>query len=529
MHNFWQKLWGEDVTDFDYDSATDDFYEQMEQQKNHKRKKESLYAKRILVCIALLVILYLLYCLSVLGYKHLVKTNKIFACLGKDVCIYKGAKLKNPSLFITAVQKTDNGNIFVFNQHSYNLFYHRYKIFFDKFKITNTSDSETLDSNAKNFIGFKQNTIEYFNSNDRKFKNIKKYEFIYFNEITNYKDKVLLLDYKFKSAEKNPYILSIDSKQKVIEPFYTNILVEKYNRLNTDLLFLKKYNEKYLLFITNYNKVPLNLFFNGYTSDYKWKYKEDLYLFNMESKELIKMPPFSTFAIYFPIPKDIKILNNGKIIIPIRSCQREFIGEYCHSNWDHIEIYIPQENRFVSEANTDVLKDNLFDIDLDDGNILFINKHTCYIFNNQKNSFERFNDTDEKIYLDFVEEIRERLATSVGSSLEEAIQERCRILRLNKHKFLIFNGDYDSYKSYKSTLSEYEKRKSKTLIADFKEMTIKDGPKFLYPHYTSEIVRLDDSKFMVIGGLLLQVALESLSEYSIPVVANEHTQIIEIK
>ena len=524
--NFWKRVWGQDIPDFDYSTASEDEFERADELKKHIRKKESRKAQRVLLCIAIM----LLCCLIFACVKNFINGTPFLACLGKDVCIYRGPKLNNPA-FTHFSQKTDNGDVFVFTKHSYNYLYHKLKIFREFFLgRRHVLDDFLFDKQAENFIGFKEGTIECYSQKEKKFVNIREKNIPDYNFVTNYKNKALLFFYEFiKGETPSPYIYSIDSKNKTIEKFYKNILHKEYNQLNTDLYFLKKYNDKYLLFITNYNKIPYLLFDNGYTSEYKWKYKEVLYLFNLETKELIKLPDFATPGIYSPIPQDVRVLDNGKIIIPFRSCNREFIGNYCYSNWDHIEVYLPTQNRFISEMNVDVLKDNLFDVDLENGNILFVNKQISYIFDNITNKFTKLNDNDQVVYYSFVEKIREKLAIETGVSLDEPIQERCKILKLSERKFLVFSGDYESYGNTMYETLQYKENKRRTLIVDFEKMTVKNGPKFLYPHYTAQIVQLGENKFMVIGGLIEQLSLQSTSKYSIPIAANKYVQIIETK
>ena len=54
--NFWKRVWGEDIPDFDYSTASEDEFERADELKKHIRKKDLLKAKRIfIICIFLLV------------------------------------------------------------------------------------------------------------------------------------------------------------------------------------------------------------------------------------------------------------------------------------------------------------------------------------------------------------------------------------------------------------------------------------------------------------------------------------------
>ncbi|MBR6163381.1 hypothetical protein IKQ26_05800 [bacterium] len=111
----WKKIWGKDLSedDNDYNSTSEDIFEEIEQQKKYKHTREGLKAKRELVisvsAIILFVIIYLIFC----ALNHIVKTNEFFACFGKDVCIYKGKESNYSHFFYPMYTKISNDEIFI--------------------------------------------------------------------------------------------------------------------------------------------------------------------------------------------------------------------------------------------------------------------------------------------------------------------------------------------------------------------------------------------------------------------------------
>lgn len=482
LHNFWQKLWGENIPDFDYDSASDDFYEKIEQQKKHKRRKESLKAKRILICFSLIIIIYLLGCLSVFGYKHLVKNNVFFACLGKDVCIYKGAKSN-------------------------------YKIFYRPV-YTKISDNYILIKHFPWMYEAKPE-LEFYDIKKKQFTKVKKIRNLYKIDIPGYKEETQSLILNILKNNLNEIII-LDYLQPISKFITKNNSFQptNVNYINSkEYVYLSPYQDKVLL-MSNFNKFE---FKNKYGTTYEYDgigfkdltKKENLYLLNLNT---LTLEPFSDFDVMpkrIPISKDIINLEDGTIIVPIRykNKEREFVSfeekEIVRKNfykkfdndfiWDHVEIYDPTTKNFKAEFNTDVLKENLFNFKLSNGNILFINQKDSYIFDINTHSFIKADENTQKRCQTFINNVNDLLKKHLDLKLEEASTKRIKYIKLNEKKYLLSCDDWsNSYK--KNNLC------NKTIIADFDETKAKIGPNFIYNHINQTPIPLNDKEILFIGG-----------------------------
>lgn len=493
LHNFWQKLWGENIPDFDYDSASDDFYEKMEQQKNHKRKKESLKVRRVLVCITLLISVYLLGCLSVFGFKNLVKSNKFFACLGKDVCIYQGAKVKNRPSFMPNTIQLDNGDIYIYD-NACHITYLWYLEILDKFDIYNsriknilfkpiTKPLQVISEKLNNKYG--KRTSQIYNKHDNKFIKVKNYR------LNRYIRPIdIPRSYLIKDSKNNVYYYNYES-----ETDKYNFKENKFELVNIPIFdskfyILTPYKNKYLVLSNNSDYLNSNN--TGRLTEY-----EQLYLLNPDTFELELFPNFVQQPKYHPLKEDIIKLKNEKLIIPLRRRNKIYFNGYTNftyePEWDHIEIYDPETNQFFAEYNTKVLKDNFFQIDLQNNDILFINKNGCYIFKNDKNRFEEADINTQQKAKNFVDIVNNTLQYELHLNLEDRITEKVKYLKLSPTSYLLTCGD--------ELITSNSEVCKKTVLVDYEGVSAQGGPKFVNNHQYAAFEKIDDNRYMVIGGM----------------------------
>ena len=172
------------------------------------------------------------------------------------------------------------------------------------------------------------------------------------------------------------------------------------------------------------------------------------------------LPDFAIKPKYYPRIEDYTILENGKIIIPIRNvyCNNDVLFPQCTMKYDHTEIYDPISKKFSVETS-DVLEDNIFAVDLPDGNILFINRTSSYIFNNKTNKFERLTKSEEKKYQKVVyesqfmnEETINQYKANNPNYKKDIIY---KVLFTNKELDLDFEDDQSIDTMYRVALKKY--------------------------------------------------------------------------
>lgn len=504
LHNIWEKIWGKDAPPAE-DLFPDDLYAYYN--PIYVKLVNKIKLRRFFVSIIILILgLYFL-----INIFDIIKNTPFLACLGKEVCITKGPKLVAPdSLAITI--RLNNGDIFVINptgNKGYKYLYH---------KLT------YIPRNILNIIPYSSYHIKRFDKKYSNFLNRDPYYLVFQmyihknNKFIKIKNLLDIRGYRgsiYKDAYDNIYIISyngtkvfnLKSRQFSKGPKYTN----KQHKHT----FIAQYDENQV-FGYEYKNIISNI--NTITSI---PVRANLYnLSNGTKKEL---PKFAIPPKFFPMAEDYKFLSNGKIIIPIRDCNSKVrgINLYCDYIWDHIEIYDPYLNKFIAETNTDVLDKNLFDIDLPDGNVLFINKESSYIFNNKTNTFEKPDIQDQVKYANDVATIQDMSARLLGIELNNHITNTSKIIKIAPDQFLITCGNQCYYK--------YSKKPTKvcnqTIYYNFTKGKITKGPNFLYPHYFSSIEKITNSNFMVIGGTS---EFESFDTYfnKLP---NEYTQFIWVK
>ena len=485
LHNIWQKIWGKDIPPAE-DLFPDDLYAYYNPVYLKMVRKQR--TKRFFVGFIILIVGF-----NLIG--DLITTIKnipLIACLGKEVCIYRGPKLNYPSPR-TFSHTLNDGNLFIIGiSRGYNYNYHKITSFVPR-KLLNLLLFIHFDSFDKKFDklipGYRNWSFELYDLKTKKMMKLSNLN------VLNFQTKSENEDYLITKEQ----ILKFDKNAQTI----TDINSIKTFGHNDDLDVYKFYLGPYknnILMVTNYNKVFYIDALNALTLKYGNKLDDRLLEFDVKNFKYKIFPKFAVKPKFFPYLKDLIILDNGKIILPIRTlkCKNEFPMRDCHIIYDHIEIYDPETNSFVAEFNNDVLNYNLFRINLPDGNILFINKNSSYIFDNKTNQFIKTQKQDEEKYQAAVSKIQQYLYDLMRIDFGENILsdgDKIKIIPLNNEKYLITCGDIYYLHPY------YKKQTCRqTVYYNFTKNEVKLGPKFLYPLYRCRLHNQSPNELMAVCG-----------------------------
>ena len=161
---------------------------------------------------------------------------------------------------------------------------------------------------------------------------------------------------------------------------------------------------------------------------------------------------------------------------------------------------------------------NIFTINQKNGDILFVNQNSTYNFNSAKNKFEKassYESGKNKIAMYLLEN---KLKEVFNIYLYTPYADKVKYIKLPDNKYLITCGDtYFDFPYYKNPNGVCKK----TLIYDYENNTIKEGPKFLYAHNKTNIVLVDENTYIA-GGFISDKDGKTPSY-------NEHVQIIKVK
>lgn len=513
IYKIWQMIWGKDVAPAE-DLFPDDLYAYYNPIYLKLVRKQKI--RRFFVGFIILIVGF-----NLIG--DLITTIKnipLIACLGKEVCIYRGPKLNYPGYCTNAVS-LDNGMILVTDICDYNYTYHKISRyipwkFFQLFHPY-VDHKLIIDEKYSKIIGkYKKESIELYIPKSNKFIKLTEHPKLFKHQKQLLKIFLLNVDKNVLIGTADAIIL-FDSEQKTFKIINKNNFFNTKNKnLNTYLLYIGEYLENKALLQTNYNNVEV--MFDWYNTQGNIKLKENLLLLDLKTFEYEFLPDFAIKPKYYPRIEDYTILENGKIIIPIRNvyCNNDVLFPQCTMKYDHTEIYDPISKKFSVETS-DVLEDNIFAVDLPDGNILFINRTSSYIFNNKTNKFERLTKSEEKKYQKVVYELQRLFTKLFGTNLYSRNQSKrkmFKVIKLDKDRFLITCSDLYSWDNLR--------RCKNTIYYNYTKDIVTEGPKFLYSHIYSDIKRMNNYKLMVIGGR------NSLFYYEGDP-PNQYTQIIQLK
>lgn len=452
-----------------------------------------------------------------------IRDGYLINCLGQEVCIYRGPKDPFPNYY-AYTKVLNNGDIFI-TKSAYNNFYH--KLVRIPRKIPFINGHYNLDIQySEQFPGYKD-TQHYLYK-------IKKYKFI----------KIKALHSDTKVGCDIPTIIS-DGKNNFYEACYNQKNIEYFNHkknkfeittknpFNTKqvrelkpIMYIGQYAPNQALFMTNHNRIHQNIIKYGFTLEHPLLKPERLYFMDMTNFKMTPLPKFAQNPKYYPNPDDFKFLSNGKIIILIRGCSHKVWRNNYQQEFDHIEIYDPSTNTFQAEYNSEVLNNNLFNFELDNGNILFINKKSSWIFNNKTNKFEKTNDADRLKYLAIVNQNEKELKKNVGIELEEESLDITRFIKLTPNTYLMTCG----IRNFLPPICRSEKCSpmcNNTIYYNFKTNKVKKGPKFLYTPAYAHIHKIKDNKFIIISEGTPDGAAY-INEYNRQILPYEYIQFLKI-
>ena len=469
----WQKIWGKDLPKDIKEIFPNDKFQENEQINFYNKLKRKLTVKRFFVSLAIIICSYIVLNSLFSSIMFAIKNNPAIACWNKTVCVYSGPKVQYPSDIINIVTLPD-GNLFIAKQN-YRNYLTTNKFILKFFSIFNIYIPESTKEYVQELYDVKKN----------KFYKLPKSPFqkSYYG-ITLKNDKILFFKHNILEGNNDTEIYDLKNKSFSIKSIKNNT--------GASLYYLTKY-ENNVLYITN-NSDP----------DYIKKYngglpvknqKEELYLLNTESLELEKFADFAIEPKFFPLAKDIIILKNGTMIIPIRFIERVYSKdsgkEERISIWDHIEIYNPKTKRFYAEKNINTLDKNLFYVEEDNGIVTFINRTSSYYFKN--NVFIKTNQDDEKINKYIADTLVNNIRNKWLINIDEPIYNSIKTIKLDENKLLFTCGFWVPVKQRKSFCNE-------TILLNYKNKTIIDGPN-IDIEQSNNYINLQNSNVMLMGGL----------------------------
>lgn len=472
MFIFFKKIWGKPLPPIEdmfpqikenNENPLDAFADSEKFFKIYNKLERKLFFKRLFISLIIISILYFL----ISQFVYLLQHNTFFACLGKKFCIVEGAKFRYTYNWWLDYYplKLKNGNIFVYPIHG-----------LGADRSLSKEEAKELDTKVYEIYN---PILRKFNKNkslidlDYKSRHLKKIK-------ENKNNQIVFI------SEGNP-ICYIDTKNNEFVKTNINLFNDRVTKIVT-FRYITDYNDDYALIISNnIDKSHMDYTIRGGMEGFNTKTtkKENLYLFNYNDFSLIKLPDFALKLNYYPILSDFIVLNNGKIIAPIRyriaNPDSEISPYYSDikAEVDHIEIYDPAQNKFIAETNKKVLKDNLFHIVFENNDVLFINKKSSYFFSNKKNKFieapkditnENFHILDHLKYL----------LSNLGITIDDLLTPRkAEIYELENGKFLITCGrahiiNMNRFRRISAAAQECCRN---TVYLDFKNKVFVNGPK----------------------------------------------------
>ena len=481
MFIFLKKIWGKvpepvDESVWDdpdryvrFDVWKDNQY--WEVKKWYKREKTILSCRLFGVSIISVYLLFQLTIGFINSVSLFINTNKFLSCVGKDVCTYLGPKM-NPKGYvgyIARIYKHSNGNIYIFKSDFKNIY------------------PEYYDFQKHKFMSINKNLLHKNNPLSLQENNKGDLVLLYYDEPN------LIYDIKDKKVTAADNIL-FRSKIKRSDVFVNYRYLADY--APGILIFengIKSFDGADRFYGNNTTLTPIE------SSLYR------LYFFDVNTNSFKKLRSLKNRIKHMPLASDFIILNNGKIIIPVRY-RHEYMPNALIQNTDaileKILIYDPETNIFYDNPLPDGLKNYLFNIITSDNKVIFISRDNSYIFDDKTNKFllaEKKETIKNKIlikqlevYLDFLMEVK----------IEEfKLNKAINIIPLKNNKFLLTcgGGHPDQYR-YKSNLWKTAvKHCRNTVIFDYETAQVKKGPTLKWS-FPSKIIRVSDNEIFLFSG-----------------------------
>lgn len=460
--NFWKNAWGEDIPDFDYSTASEDEFERADELKKHIRKKDLLKAKRIFISALLTLI--------VLGSFNRIVNTTSFLSFFTPFCIYESGKMPYPVMGHSDWEKLPNGDIFIANaeysrpeNYNYILYilknyvFKTYEGYYGVYGKTTPNNCEIYDVKRNKFIKVPLNPSEY----ELRFDGIilsKNNNIVFYKSYRNINFELYFDEYNLKTKKYTMRKVDIDFPFTVLAKYNHNLLA-----VNCDL------------------------------SD------KNLYVIDTETYKYRKLSELSLSKEYYPVFKSRPIiLKDGKVILP-------FGKTSCNKDVAHIEIYNPQNNKCV-EVDSDLLHNNLFYIEKDNGEVIFVNRENCYIFNKNDLTCKK---TDK--YQGLQNEIfAARLKIFGKNELLNYIDFR-QFVKLNDKSLLVTSPGISVWDNANKAFYLYYNEK------DDKFTVIDRQIKFASTSFSiGERVLLKDNVLMAVGGYTITYARLNGSEITYP-------------
>ena len=451
LKKIWQKIWGKDLPEDITEIFPDDKSKSDVNINLYNKLKRNISLKRFIVVILMLLFSIVIFnsLFWLLGSYY--KDQMIFSCLDKPVCIYK------------------DFNIDIGSDKS--------KLIIEKYKELIFVINETVNYKSKP----KQSKFEIKIYDVKKKKVIKKlvknYEHFSFSRVFPLSKNEILFYFDFFGNNFIQYIYNINENE------FRQVKIDSFENS-----YLLSHNEDGLLFMSNsgqsksYYKGQIN-------EDSILSNKESLYYLNFKNLKVKKFPDFAKQPKYLPQREDILILDNGKIIIPIRINDVSLLES--GSLWDHIELYLPESNKFLAIMDTKPLENNLFNIKLKNGDILFLNVDSTYIFKNDENKFILASLEEIEKNKVLVEQISNVTDYSYGEKIKKNLLNKHKFIKVDDYEYLITCGNGVNFRR--------DYLCNKTVYVDYAKSIVAEGPKFLSPHRNSRIYKNDNNLF-VLGG-----------------------------
>ncbi|MBS6552565.1 MAG: hypothetical protein KH321_01340 [Clostridium sp.] len=332
---------------------------------------------------------------------------------------------------------------------------------------------------------FKINAYIY-DTKKQSFKKIKfKYAALDLPVAVNSDNKLIYTAYKTLFADENIHLYDIKT-QKLQRTHLCNFSKNCKLKPN-NLKFLKQIAPDKALVMSQNNNLKMQ-----YGESPKLKNKEYMYFFDLKNLTFKQLPDFAIPLKYYPQESDILTLKNGNFVIFVRS----FDGN--KMNYDHIEIYDAKKNKFIAEKNTNFIEDNIFTIDLENGNILFINQNSSCYFDVTKNKFEKTTSVESGKNKIVIYQLENKLKEIFNIYLYPEYTGKIKYIKIAPQKYLVTCGDLCmDYIYYKKSNGVCKK----SLIYDYQSNTVKQGPDFLYKHKRTSVIPLD-AKNTALGGII---------------------------
>ena len=491
LKNCFDKLWGDDLPDIDtlFPPA---LYTASQSFKLYEKKQKKLACRRFFVFIFLICILVFVKN-SIQDAIYAIKNIPAFVCWNKPVCIYRGAKLKYPITFDTSynnfISLNDNGDFLLAHNQYYKYFF---LIANDRGKMRNIPFYLYLKSILgldEEFILFTPKrqfkvTMEKFDAKKNRFSKIDLNK-----DISNTES----IKQFFANNSNNKIYFSEPDCKNLISGYY-DLNFKEFTKIETNT---SNIDSKNCVFLKNYNENPLIVNCNKIAD----KYYEELYFLNLST---LKLEPFTNFAQTFPYEECKYIfLKNGKFlkIFETTDTLNDGTKQFLRNSfplrktiWSHIEIYDPKSNMFYVEKRP-VAKDNILKVKYENGDILFLNEKSSFLFKNKTNEFidktsentNLINDIKKLLIIHLKYEFRNKDKVYSTPKLSTDIS----IYELPQKKFLILK------KNEEESLPE----NYKTIYVDYENKIVTEGPNlpFLQLSGLEKNVILDDKRTAIIG------------------------------